>query len=218
MTKFPFLSISLSLCLSLSVLASPTSASASALSDVSVPTPVTNATTTTTKKVSLPKTTAKASVSSPVVSPSNKTSASQERLSRLVAQKFGTSSQDAQSIVKVAHEEAQKHGIDPVLVLSIIAAESNFNPRAHSSQGAMGLMQAIPRWHGDKMRRLGVKHHQMYNIRENIVLGTAILREYLHISNGHTSNALQRYNGSLNDRNKRYSKKVMGLYSSFSGN
>ena len=145
-------------------------------------------------------------------------SPSQQRLANIVSQKFHYAGRDAEMIVKVAHEEAKKHGVDPVLVLSIIAAESSFNRKAHSSAGAMGLMQAIPRWHGDKMRRLGVKHHQMYNVRENITLGTSIFREYLRLSNGQTSAALQRYNGSMRDKNQRYSRKVMSFYQVFSGN
>ena len=39
---------------------------------------------------------------------------------------------------------ARKHTLDPALVKAIIYEESFFNPRAHSSQNAVGLMQVTP--------------------------------------------------------------------------
>ena len=41
-------------------------------------------------------------------------------------------------------ETAGKYGLDPALVKSIIYEESFFNPRAKSSQNAVGLMQVTP--------------------------------------------------------------------------
>ena len=129
-----------------------------------------------------------------------------------ITAKFGTSPQTARQIVTSSHEEARKRKLDPVLVLSMIAAESSFNPRAVSHAGAVGLMLAIPRWHGDKMKSLGISHKHLYNIKENIMLGTAILREYLNLSGGNTKGALQRYNGAVNDKSQRYSNKVLKHY------
>jgi membrane-bound lytic murein transglycosylase B len=45
------------------------------------------------------------------------------------------------SIISAA---AEAHGVDPILVQALIQVESNYQPRARSSKGAMGLMQLMP--------------------------------------------------------------------------
>jgi len=49
---------------------------------------------------------------------------------------------------------ALRHRVDPALVRAIVQVESNFNPFAVSSRGAMGLMQLVPA----TARRFGVKN------------------------------------------------------------
>lgn len=41
-------------------------------------------------------------------------------------------------------EAAARHGVDPELMLALIAVESGFNARAVSPKGALGLMQIMP--------------------------------------------------------------------------
>ena len=76
----------------------------------------------------------------------------------------------------------------------------------------MGLMQAIPKWHYDKINKMGISSSQLLNVNENIMLGTSILREYLDLSKGNTKKALQRYNGASKDHSFRYSNKVLNQY------
>lgn len=68
---------------------------------------------------------------------------------------------------------ALRHGVDERLITSIIAAESNFNPRAISPKDARGLMQLMPA----TARRLGVT--DIFDPEQNIDAGARYLRELL---------------------------------------
>ena len=68
---------------------------------------------------------------------------------------------------------AQHHGVDADLIVSVITAESKFNPKAISRKNACGLMQLLPQ----TATRLGVKN--IFDPQENIEAGTKYLRELL---------------------------------------
>jgi hypothetical protein len=74
---------------------------------------------------------------------------------------------------QLIRDVSEKYGVDSDLVFSVIAAESNFNPRAVSRRGARGLMQLLP----STATRLGVRN--AFDPRENVDAGTRFLRDLL---------------------------------------
>ena len=83
---------------------------------------------------------------------------------------------------------APEYRLDPALVLAVIHAESNFNPRALSPKNARGLMQLIP----DTARRFGVA--DIWDPVQNLRGGMAYLRWLLDYFNDNVKLALAGYN------------------------
>ncbi len=66
---------------------------------------------------------------------------------------------------------AERQGLDARLVKAVIAAESEFTPRAKSPAGALGLMQVMPATAGE----MGVSGRALFEPEANIRAGTAYL-------------------------------------------
>ena len=85
-------------------------------------------------------------------------------------------------------EIALEYGVSPALVKAVIRVESNFDPNAVSSMGAVGLMQVLPA----TARRVGVRNP--YDTHSNIRAGVKYLRELLDMFDDDEALALAAYN------------------------
>lgn len=83
---------------------------------------------------------------------------------------------------------AEKHGVNERLLHQVIAAESNFNPRAVSHKQALGLMQLLP----VTAARFSVAN--AFDPAQNIDAGTRYLKELLNRYSGNLPFALAAYN------------------------
>ena len=93
--------------------------------------------------------------------------------------------------------QAQKNGLDPYLVLSLMRQESEFNPNAVSRANAYGLMQLLPSVGKSEAKHNGVKGfntNTLLNPAVNIQLGTDDLRKTLGLYGGTVEYALASYN------------------------
>jgi len=107
-------------------------------------------------------------------------------------------------LLKAAHYEATRAGLQPELVLAVIHIESNFSPYAISSVGARGLMQVMPFW----LKEIGRSEDNLFQLQTNLRYGCTILKHYLDKEKGNRTRALSRYNGT---REYSYAAKVFHL-------
>ena len=85
-------------------------------------------------------------------------------------------------------EAANLHDVDLTMVKAIIMAESGYNKKSVSRNGAVGLMQLMPR----TARSLGVK--DIFNPEENIHAGVRYFKTLLNRFKGDEKLALAAYN------------------------
>ena len=130
-----------------------------------------------------------------------------------------SSKEDAarQCLGGVIKKASNSSGVPAELVWAVVSAESNFNYRAISPRGALGLMQLMP----ETAAELGVR--DPFDPEENITAGAKYLRQLLkqHNDMGH---ALAAYNAGPAtvarhkgippfEETRKYVAKVMASYS-----
>lgn len=88
----------------------------------------------------------------------------------------------------VISEASKKHGVSFSLLKALIKTESDFDPRAVSKAGAMGLMQIMP----ENIRRLEIK--DPFDPKDNVMGGARYLKQLINRFNGKLHLALAAYN------------------------
>ena len=105
-------------------------------------------------------------------------------------------------------EEADKHGIDPAIVMAMAYTESTYKTDAVGDGGkSMGLLQIQPRWHSARMDKLGCT--DLLDPYQNVVVGIDYLCDLLS-KYGDIGEALTAYNrGSYNGTVTQYAKTIL---------
>jgi len=130
-----------------------------------------------------------------------------DALAATLAKRYRVSGDATRSVVATAYREGSRIGLDPLLIIAVIAVESRFNPIAESEMGAQGLMQVIPRFHRERLEPGTAE--AVLDPHANIRLGARILKDYIK-SGGTEVAGLQRYNGATGDESNAYAAKVLG--------
>lgn len=149
-------------------------------------------------------------------STSNSIASSMNDFAQKVSDSILTTSEELDAYFK---EAASTYGVDEKLLRAIARAESNFNPSATSSAGAMGIMQMMPATAAE----CGVT--DPYDARQSILGGAQYIAKMLDKYNGNTSLALAAYNAGPGNVDKydgippfeetqNYVQKVLNYYNS----
>lgn len=108
---------------------------------------------------------------------------------------------------------AQMHDLNPSLVLALTSVESSFDRNA-IHDGAIGLMQIIPKWQKFRIEELFAEDNEdwktldYYDPRNNYMVGCYYLRYILKETKGDTAYALMWYNQGAVSACEDYIEKV----------
>lgn len=87
----------------------------------------------------------------------------------------------------------RKYDIDPAIVVALIERESEYDDQAVGDKGkSLGLMQVQPKWHSDRMKKLGCE--DLLDPYQNVEVGIDYLAE-LFSTGKSTYWVLMAYNG-----------------------
>lgn len=136
-------------------------------------------------------------------------SAEMARVRDFVAQRYRVAPLALEPLLHTVEETGMALGLDPMLLIAVMAVESRFNPLAQSQMGAQGLMQVIPRYHLDKVGE-NARADALLDPAVNIRVGAMVLKEGMQRF-GSLQGALQYYNGALSDPSARYANQVLAL-------
>lgn len=97
-------------------------------------------------------------------------------------------------------ETSEERGVDPAIIIAMIKRESQFDIDIIGDKGkAFGLMQIHPRWHSDRMEKLGVT--DLLDPYQNVTVGIDIMAELLDGGKS-VEWALMVYNGGYATANR----------------
>lgn len=135
----------------------------------------------------------------------------QQWVTSWLAKRYRVATDATDMLVSAAYLTAKEIKLDPLLILSVMAIESGFNPFAESPVGAQGLMQVMSKVHRDKFEdHGGVK--AALNPVANIKVGSLILKDYVK-RGGSVEAGLKLYVGAgAFDSDAGYGAKVLAEY------
>ncbi len=100
----------------------------------------------------------------------------QAAVAHWLARRYRVAPEPISRLVQEAWQVGGRAGLDPTLILAIMAIESSFNPFAQSSVGAQGLMQVMTKVHDDKYEAFG-GNLAAFDPVTNLRVGVQVLKE-----------------------------------------
>lgn len=120
----------------------------------------------------------------------------QALVAQWLSRRYRVAPEPISRLVKEAWAVGERAGIDPTLILAVMAIESSFNPFAQSPVGAQGLMQVMTKVHDDKYTAFGGTH-AAFDPVTNLRVGVQVLKECIQRAGGLEA-GLRYYVGAAN--------------------
>ncbi|GAA6140729.1 lytic transglycosylase domain-containing protein [Hydrogenophaga sp. 5NK40-0174] len=131
----------------------------------------------------------------------------QARVAFWLSKKYRVAAEPLSVLVAEAYDAGEKVGLDPTLILGVMAVESRFNPYAQSPVGAQGLMQVMTRIHEEKYEGYGGQL-AAFDPVSNLHVGVQVLRDCIRRA-GSVEGGLRLYVGAVSTDGSFYIKRVM---------
>ena len=100
----------------------------------------------------------------------------QANVAHWIARRYHVAPEPIARLVQESWSVGQRSGLEPTLILAIMAVESSFNPFAQSSVGAQGLMQVMTKVHNDKYEAYGGRL-AAFDPVSNLRVGVSVLKD-----------------------------------------
>jgi len=100
----------------------------------------------------------------------------QAAVAKWLSRRYRVAPEPISRLVQEAWQVGARAGLDPTLILAIMAVESSFNPFAQSSVGAQGLIQVMTKVHDAKYEKFGGVH-AAFDPVTNLRVGVQVLKE-----------------------------------------
>lgn len=113
-----------------------------------------------------------------------------------IARRYNVAPEPVSRLVQEAWTVGGQMGVEPTLVLAVMAIESGFNPFAQSHVGAQGLMQVMTRIHHDKYAIFGGQN-AAFDPVTNLRVGVQVLKDCIRKA-GSLEGGLKYYVGAAN--------------------
>jgi soluble lytic murein transglycosylase-like protein len=120
----------------------------------------------------------------------------QSSVAQWLSKRYRVAPEPISRLVVEAWDVGAKTGLDPTLILAIMAVESSFNPFAQSPVGAQGLMQVMTRVHDAKYEAFGGAM-AAFDPVTNLRVGVLVLKECIARA-GSVAEGLRLYVGAGN--------------------
>ena len=120
----------------------------------------------------------------------------QAAVAQWLSKRYRVAPEPVSRLVLEAWSVGQRLGLDPTLILAVMAIESSFNPFAQSAVGAQGLMQVMTSVHDDKYEAFG-GIRAAFDPVANLRVGVQVLKECIRRAGG-LEGGLRAYVGATN--------------------